>query len=284
MALAPTATGALATQGMRTQAVTYERLVLREGGADALAQARTMNEELLEREACVPSDDGAPDGYWTWAGVGDDGVIATLRVGRLGLALPVRAGTSDDVLSRGLGHLPGTSLPVGGTGTRCVLAGHTDYRDLELFSHIDELEPGDVVELTGVGGHLRYAVRDVRVTGPADTSALAIEPGHDLLTLLTCYPAGVNTHRLLVTCERAYEGNDPDADEQGEGTNVDSQGSDADAHVANASQDLPGWAVAALCALVAACSGGLVGIACAYPAICANVTNAPSLHKREPPG
>lgn len=269
-ALAPTATGALAAQGMRSTALSYERVVLREEGGSAAEEARAMNDELAGRGYVSMTDDGAPAGYWTWSGIGADGVMATLSVPRLGLVLPVRAGTSDGVLARGLGHLSGTSLPVGGEGTHCVVAGHTDYRDLELFTHIGELEPGDVVTLSSAAGRLRYAVAQVRVTDPQDTGSLLAQPGRDLLTLLTCYPPGVNTHRLLVTCERVEDGDARDA-----GDSPAPETTSPGPEVAGSeggqglSGHLPGWAVAALCALVSLASGAIAALASAYPAMCA---------------
>lgn len=268
-ALAPTATGALAAQGMRSVAVGYEHIALREGGGTAVEEARAMDAELAGRGCVSVTDDGAPAGYWSWSGIGQDGVLATLSIPRLGLVLPVRAGTSDDVLARGLGHMPGTSLPVGGAGTRCVVAGHTDYRDLELFTRIGELEVGDAVTLSSAAGRLRYAVAQMRVTDPQDSGSLQARPELDLLTLLTCYPPGVNTHRLLVTCERVE-----DDGAVGDGNAaVDAGGSGPGTPEAEQTQlpggYLPGWAVAALCALVAIASGAVATLASAYPAICA---------------
>ena len=263
ISLMPTATGALAAQGMRSEARTYERLAIREqDGRETLEQARAMNGELAERSAVDLSDTGAPAGYWEWEGASDDEVIATVAIPSLDIVLPVRRGTSDEALSRGVGHLPGTSLPVGGPSTHCVLAGHTDYRDLELFSRIGELAPGDEVMVTGAGGTLLYQVAQTEVVGPTEGGSLSVRPGEDLLTLLTCWPPHVNTHRVLVHCERvadaapasATDAARPEADRVG-------------VAVAGHDDTPAGTITAALCGTAALASGALAALLAAYPSL-----------------
>lgn len=263
ISLMPTATGALAAQDMRSEARTYERLAIREQDDDeSLVRAREMNEELAGRGAVDLSDAGAPAGYWEWEGASDDEIVATVAMPSLDIVLPVRRGTSDEALSRGVGHLPGTSLPVGGPSTHCVLAGHTDYRDLELFSRIGELGPGDVVMVTGAGGTLLYQVAQTEVVGPTEGASLAVRPGEDLLTLLTCWPPHVNTHRVLVHCERATEATPAPT------TDADRPEADRVGVAVTSHDDTPsGTITAALCGTAALASGTLAALLAAYPTL-----------------
>ena len=228
---------------------------IREGAAERpLAQARAMNEELAARPEPTFGPDAAPQGYDAWHPL-DDEAIARLDIPALNLSLPVFSGTSDTVLSRGVGHLPGSSLPVGGASSRCVIAGHTLYRDTRLFDDIPKLQPGDTVELTSCAGTLHYEVRETSVIEPTDTSALAIEPGHDLLTLLTCYPPGVITQRLLVTCERVSDSRDGTSSDAG-APGLTPPGSSVPAERGRLNRRrLPGALVAAICALASLASG-----------------------------
>lgn len=130
-----------------------------------------------------------------------DGIMASVDYPRLGIRLAVRHGTTEDVLSSGAGHLPGTSLPVGGKGTRTVISGHRGGTT-PLFTRLGEAKKGDVFHITAAGQTIAYRVTDIRVLDPTDTAALAPKAGEDLATLLTCTPYGVNTKRLAVTGRR----------------------------------------------------------------------------------
>lgn len=133
-----------------------------------------------------------------------DGIMATLSIPRIGLELPIRHGAGEYALSNGLGHLHGTSMPVGGTSTHAVITGHRGLADKELFTRLDEMKQGDpfYIEL-GDGEILAYVVDDIQVVDPDDTKTLAIQQGRDLVTLVTCTPIMLNTQRLLVTGHRA---------------------------------------------------------------------------------
>lgn len=130
------------------------------------------------------------------------GMMARLRVPSIDLDLPIFHGTDDDTLLRGLGHLEGTSLPVGGASTRSVITGHRGLANAEMFTNLDRVEKGDVFTLETFGEVLTYSVRDIAVVAPEDTETLHQVAGEDLVTLITCTPLGVNTHRILVTGER----------------------------------------------------------------------------------
>lgn len=202
--LRPFAVEAVSAEALRQSSVAFvEEAEADPAAEEAVRLAREMNALLALRERPDVLDEGAPQGYWEWPGVDSRGRMASVECPRADLCVPVWRGTSEADLSRGAGHLPGTSLPVGGPGTRCVLVGHTDYQGQTLFSRISRLEPGDEVRLTSVAGTLVYRVRGMRVIAPDDFGALAVEPGADVLTLLTCWPPSVNTSRLIVDCVRA---------------------------------------------------------------------------------
>lgn len=130
------------------------------------------------------------------------GIMGTVLVPRIGVELPIRHGTSEQVLAIGAGHLYGTSLPVGGKSTHAVITGHRGLADALMFTRLDELGEGDFMYVTVMGKTLGYQVDRVDVIEPNDVSLLKIVPGEDRLTLMTCTPYGVNTHRLLVSGHR----------------------------------------------------------------------------------
>lgn len=131
-----------------------------------------------------------------------DAVMARLRVPTVGIDLPVQHGTSAQTLASGIGHLYGTALPVGGEGTHAVLTGHTGLTTMTMFDNLTHIEEGDLVLVDVAGETLAYEVSSIRTVLPQEIRAVAPRAGEDLLTLVTCTPYGVNTHRLLVTGER----------------------------------------------------------------------------------
>ena len=126
------------------------------------------------------------------------GMMGYIDIPCIGVSLPIYHGTNEAVLQAAVGHLEWTSLPVGGSGTHCVLSGHRGLPNATLFTDLDQLEPGDTFTLHVLSRALTYTVREILVVEPGDTQALNIVPGEDLCTLMTCTPYGVNTHRLLV--------------------------------------------------------------------------------------
>ncbi len=137
-----------------------------------------------------------------------DGIMTTITYPRLGINLPVRHGTTPNVLERGAGHMYGTSLPVGGENTHTVLSAHTGLADTLMFDKLHSLggqaRVGDVFYLNTLNQTLAYKVTSIRVVNPDEFDQLKIQPGQDLATLLTCTPYGVNNKRLLVTGTRAH--------------------------------------------------------------------------------
>lgn len=128
-----------------------------------------------------------------------EGVMGTVRIPKISVNLPIYHGTSEDALARGVGHLYGTSLPAGGKNSHTVLTGHRGLVNAELFTRLDELRKGDYIYLEVMGETFGYKVDRISVIEPSDVSKLKVEPGKDRITLMTCTPYGVNTHRLLVS-------------------------------------------------------------------------------------
>jgi len=132
-------------------------------------------------------------------------VMARLTIPSIDADLPIFHGTSEETLGRGVGHLEGTALPVGGEGTHSVLTGHRGLPNAEMFTRLDELGKGDTFSVETFGETLTYEVIHTQVVEPHETESLYPEPGQDLVTLVTCTPLGLNTHRILVTAERISE-------------------------------------------------------------------------------
>jgi sortase A len=130
------------------------------------------------------------------------GVMAYVGIPKINIYLPIQHGTDADTLERAAGHVVGTSLPVGGASTHAVLSAHSGMASSKLFSDIDQLAAGDVFYIHVLGEVLAYKVDAIHTVLPTDTSLLQIEEGKDLVTLVTCTPFGINTHRLLVRGHR----------------------------------------------------------------------------------
>lgn len=129
-------------------------------------------------------------------------VMATIKIPSIDVNLPIYHGTDTATLDKGIGHLFGTALPVGGESTHTVLTGHTGLGTATMFDQLTSVKMGDVFYIETAGRHLKYQVTDIRVVLPTETESLNKVEGKDLATLITCTPYGVNTHRLLVTGER----------------------------------------------------------------------------------
>lgn len=134
--------------------------------------------------------------------LGDDGFMGRLTYDSLGIDLPIYHGTSDETLEQGVGHLEGTSLPVGGIGTRSVLTAHRGLPEATLFNDLDRAEEGETFRVSVLDQVLTYRVVDVKVIDPDETEEILADPDRDLVTLITCTPMGINSHRILVTGER----------------------------------------------------------------------------------
>ena len=131
-----------------------------------------------------------------------NGILGYIEIPAIDVSLPVYHGTADTVLQIAIGHIEGTSLPVGGPGTHCVVSGHRGLPSAKLFTDLDKLAVGDVFLLRVLDEVLTYEVDQIHIVEPHEVDLLEIEPGEDLCTLITCTPYGVNSHRLLVRGHR----------------------------------------------------------------------------------
>lgn len=137
-------------------------------------------------------------GYDDVLNVSGTGIIGYVTIDRIKVELPIYHGTSEGVLQIGVGHLGGSSFPIGGVGTHSVLSAHRGLPSAKLFSNLDEMEEGDTFQITVLNRVLTYQVDQIRIVEPEDVDELRIDPNQDYCTLMTCTPYGINTHRLLV--------------------------------------------------------------------------------------
>ena len=144
----------------------------------------------------------AKEAYNKLLDVTGSGIVAYVEIPKLNTTMPIYHGTDDSVLQVAIGHIPGTSLPVGGEGTHSVISGHRGLPSAKLFTDIDKLVDGDVFLIQVLGETLTYEVDQILTVTPDDVSALAIDPSQDYVTLITCTPYSVNSHRLLVRGHR----------------------------------------------------------------------------------
>ena len=140
--------------------------------------------------------------YRSLLDVSGTGIMGYIRIPSIAVDLPVYHGTDESVLQIAVGHIAGSSLPVGGSGTHCLLSGHRGLPSAKLFTDLDQLVEGDVFLLMVLGETLTYQVDQIRIVLPEEVEELAIEEGKDYCTLITCTPYGINTHRILVRGRR----------------------------------------------------------------------------------
>ena len=173
---------------------------------EAIQAALAYNENLspirYDREAI----EAASFSYEELLNLQGFGLIGYIVIPKIDVNLPIYHGTSEEVLQTGIGHLMGSSFPVGGNGAHAVLTGHSGVAGKRLFSDLDQLAPGDMFFLHVLGDTLAYQVVEINTVLPYETDLLLADPDQDLCTLVTCTPYGVNSHRLLVRGSRvAYE-------------------------------------------------------------------------------
>ena len=173
-------------------------------------KAKIYNENLsgdpVHDPFVIGSGYALPENYKEVLNVGDDGVMGYVEIPKISVYLPIYHGTSDDVLEKGVGHIQNTSVPIGGKSAHSVLTGHTGLPNAELFTRLDELGIGDIFYIHVLDDVLTYKVFETKVILPDKIDELQILNGKDYITLVTCTPYGVNSHRLLVKAERVeYE-------------------------------------------------------------------------------
>lgn len=190
----------------------YEQVVSDKEAAEGIdydaerKKAEDYNEALLP---CVLPDSfalaessGVAPVYMNTLNIAGDEMMGSVEIPKINIKIPIYHTTEEDVLNKGAGHLEGSSLPVGGANTHAVISAHRGLPSASLFTDLDQMKVGDHFLLHVLDETLCYEVDKISVVKPEDTSALAVEDGQDLVTLLTCTPYGVNTERLLVRGHR----------------------------------------------------------------------------------
>ena len=190
----------------------YEQVVSEKEAAEGIdydaerKKAEDYNEALLP---CVLPDSfalaessGVDPVYMNTLNIAGDEMMGSVEIPKINIKIPIYHTTEEDVLNQGAGHLEGRSLPVGGANTHAVISAHRGLPSASLFTDLDQMKVGDHFLLHVLDETLCYEVDKISVVKPEDTSALAVEDGQDLVTLLTCTPYGVNTERLLVRGHR----------------------------------------------------------------------------------
>lgn len=179
----------------------------------ANAYNRKLNQTIVLTDPFDPSAiDMADDAYYDILNYTDDGVMAYINIPKIDVNLPIYHGTDSGHMLKGVGHLVGTSFPVGGVDTHAVLSAHSGLSTAELFTNLADLKKGDLFYIHVLDDVLAYEVDKINVVKPDETNDLKIVPGQDYVTLVTCTPYGINSHRLLVRGHRVEY--DPDLEKQ----------------------------------------------------------------------
>ena len=211
----------------------YDNLIVKineEKINEAKENARIYNENLsgdpVHDPFVIGSGYALPENYKEVLNVSDDGVMGYVEIPKISVYLPIYHGTSDEVLEKGVGHIQNTSVPIGGNSTHSILTGHTGLPNAELFTRLDELGIGDIFYIHVLDDVLTYKVFETKVILPDKIDELRILNGKDYVTLVTCTPYGVNSHRLLVKAERVeyeeYSVTKSTTDEEGTDTKKES--------------------------------------------------------------
>ena len=169
---------------------------------EMLKAARKYNKELLKKADHWKLSKKDKKKYESLLDVSGTGIMGYIEIPKIDCSLPIYHGTDEGALQIAIGHLEGSSLPVGGKSSHCVLSGHRGLPSARLFTDLDQMEEGDTFILNILGHKLAYEVDQIKVVLPEEMSDLEIQEGKDLCTLVTCTPYGINTHRLLVRGHR----------------------------------------------------------------------------------
>ena len=160
--------------------------------------AQTYNEKLRKKQDRFTLNEEEQEAYYQQLSIDYSSVMGYIEISKINCKLPIYHGTDESVLQVGAGHLEGTSLPIGGKGTHCVLSGHRGLPSAKLFSDLDQMVEGDKFVLYVLNEKLTYQVDQILIVEPENMGPLAIDENQDYCTLVTCTPYGVNTHRLLI--------------------------------------------------------------------------------------
>ena len=170
-----------------------------------LEEAQEYNQSLVNTTKLYDpfSTTGKPSKeYMNLLNVSKDGMMAYLQIPKIDVKLPIYHSTNNGVLQKGVGHMEGSSLPIGGTSTHAVLSGHRGLPNSKLFTDLDKMKVGDIFYISVLGDTLAYEVDQIKTVLPSQTDDIEIVDGEDYVTLVTCTPYSVNTHRLLVRGKR----------------------------------------------------------------------------------
>lgn len=193
--------------------------------ADYLSAADKYNKNLRELiNSFSYSTDSTIGGYDDILNFGD-GLIGYIEINTIDVKLPIYHGDTDKVLEKGVAHIPNTAFPIGGIGNHSVLSAHTGFPTQVFFDNLNEVEIGDIIKVSVLDETLTYKVTAKNIVEPTDISLLSVDDSKDLLSLITCYPYGVNSHRLIVTAEYADKSDKNNIIVQDTDTILDSSGS-----------------------------------------------------------
>ncbi len=206
----PIISGMIKRQYSKDTVATYEELV-EQADEDSLQElikkAQNYNEVLYEAKGFKGSqrdvDILSEKQYDSLLNLSGDGMIGSIEIPVIDVDLPIYHGTSEKVLSSAVGHVKNSSLPIGGKNTRAILAGHRGLPSAKLFTRLDELKKGDLFFVHIFHETLAYEIQNIEIIEPDEVEKLQIVPEEDLVTLLTCTPYGINSHRLIITGRRA---------------------------------------------------------------------------------
>lgn len=212
LCLYPVVSSMIQRQYQKDAVATYQNavgIVAEENLEKIWAMAAEYNDILFQSQGFLIGTEGqgiSHASYEALLNVNHDGIMASIDIPKIDVNLPVYHGISEEVLAVAAGHVEGSSLPVGGENTRAVISAHRGLPNAKLFTRLDELETGDYFFIHVLEEVLAYQVTEIDVIKPQDVENIQICPGKDLVSLLTCTPYGLNTHRLVVTGERVpYE-------------------------------------------------------------------------------
>ena len=169
---------------------------------EILAEADAYNQKLAETGILWTLDEEQLEEYNEQLNINESGIMGYIDIPKISITLPVYHGVDEAVLQVAIGHIAGSSLPVGGENTHCIVSGHRGLPSARLFTDLDKLVEGDTFTMTVLNRTVTYQVDQVRIVEPTDVSDLQIVEGKDYCTLVTCTPYGINTHRLLVRGHR----------------------------------------------------------------------------------
>ena len=198
----------------------YEQVVIDNGPEERykkmFKKAEAYNQALSEQTDRIMFHGKKDKEYESILNLGGDGIMGYIEIPKIQINIPIYHYTSDDVLEKGIGHIQGSSLPIGGKTTRCILTGHRGLPESKLFTDLDKVETGDMFYIHVLDHNLAYKVFNITTVLPYEIDRLIFRKDKDLVTLVTCTPYGVNTHRMLVTGRRVKF--DPEIKEQEEKT------------------------------------------------------------------